>query len=267
MDDRPIGVFDSGVGGLTVARALLDYLPGESIIYYGDTARGPYGPLARDEVRGYVDDVAELLVNEGVKMLVVACNSASSAGLDRIREGYPDIALIEVIEPAVRAAVKATRNRRLGVIGTALTVASGSYVRATAMTRENVELFQQACPRFVELVERGETAGPEVQGIAEEYLAPLISSHIDTLILGCTHYPLLRGVIQYVMGHDVVLIESDKEAAIDVFSELTRREMFRPRDLPPQHRFLSSGDPKQFESLGHRFLGPEITKVEEQPWS
>jgi glutamate racemase len=267
MDDRPIGVFDSGVGGLTVARALLDYLPGESIIYYGDTARGPYGPLARDQVRGYVDDVAGLLVDEGVKMLVVACNSASSAGLDRIREGYPDISLVEVIEPAVRAAVKATRNRRIGVIGTALTVASGSYVRAIAMTRENVELFQQPCPRFVELVERGETAGPEVQGIAEGYLAPLIESDVDTLILGCTHYPLLRGVIQYVMGHDVVLIESDKEAAIDVFSELTRREMFRPRDLPPQHRFLSSGDPKQFETLGHRFLGPEITKVEEQPWS
>jgi glutamate racemase len=211
MDDRPIGVFDSGLGGLTVARALLDYLPGESMIYYGDTARGPYGPLERDEVRGYVDDVAGLLVNEGVKMLVVACNSASSAGLDHIRDAYPDIALVEVIEPAVRAAVKATRNRRIGDVGTALTVASGSYVRATAMTRENVELFQQACPLFVELVERGETAGPEVQRIAEEYLAPLIESDVDTLILGCTHYPLLRGVIQYVMGRDVVLIESDKE--------------------------------------------------------
>ena len=135
------------------------------------------------------------------------------------------------------------------------------------MTRENVELFQQACPRFVELVERGETSGSEVQAVAEAYLAPLMESQVDTLILGCTHYPLLRGVIQYVVGRDVVLIESDKEAAIDVFSELTRREMFRPRDLPPQHRFLSSGDPKQFETLGRHFLGPEITKVEEQPCS
>ncbi|MGZ4139001.1 MAG: glutamate racemase [Actinomycetota bacterium] len=267
MDERPIGVFDSGVGGLTVARALLDYLPGESIIYHGDTARGPYGPLSRDEVRGYVDDVAGFLVDEGVKMLVVACNSASSAGLDHIRDAYPDIPLVEVIEPAVGAALKATRNRRIGVIGTALTISSGSYARAIALSRENVELFQHSCPRFVELVERGETSGPEVQVVAESYLVPLIESDVDTLILGCTHYPLLRGVIQYVVGHGVVLIESDKEAAIDVFSELTRREMFRPRDLPPQHRFLSSGDPKQFEHLGHRFLGPEITKVEEVPWS
>ena len=267
MDERPIGVFDSGLGGLTVARALLDYLPGESTIYYGDTARGPYGPLSREEVRGYVDDIAGLLVKEGVKMLVVACNSASSAGLDHIRDAYPDIPLVEVIDPAVRAAVKATRNRRIGVVGTALTVSSGSYARAVAITRENVELFQQPCPRFVELVERGETSGPLVQSVAEEYLAPLIESDVDTLILGCTHYPLLRGVIQYVMGRDVVLIESDKECAIDVFSELTRREMFRPRDMVPQHRFLSSGDPKQFEALGHRFLGPEIAKVEEHPWS
>jgi len=267
MDERPIGVFDSGVGGLTVARALLDYLPTESIIYYGDTARGPYGPLSRDEVRGYVDDVAGVLVKEGVKMLVVACNSASSAGLDHIRDAYPDIPLVEVIDPAVRAAVKATRNRRIGVIGTALTIASGSYVRAVAMTRENVELFPQACPRFVELVERGETSGPEIQGIAERYLAPLIEKDVDTVILGCTHYPLLRGVIQYVMGRDVVLIESDKEAAIDVFTELTRRDMFRPHSLPPTHRFIASGNQEQFQTLGHRFLGPEISTVEEHPWS
>jgi len=267
MDERPIGVFDSGLGGLTVARALLDYLPTESMIYYGDTARGPYGPQGRDEVRGYVDDVAGYLVKEGVKMLVVACNSASSAGLDHIRDAYPDIPLVEVIEPAVRAAVKTTRNRRIGVIGTALTITSGSYTRAIAQTRENVELYSAACPRFVEMVERGETSGPGVQAIAEEYLAPLIEQDVDTLILGCTHYPLLQGVIQFVMGREVVLVESDKEAAIEVFSELTRREMFRPRDLLPQHRFVSSGDPREFETMGHRFLGPEITKVEERPWS
>jgi glutamate racemase len=267
MDDRPIGVFDSGVGGLTVARALLDYLPNESIIYYGDTARGPYGPLSRDEVRDYVEDIAAFLVGERVKLLVAACNSASSAGLDHIRNSYPDIALIEVIDPAVRAAVKATRNRKIGVIGTPLTIGTHSYDRSVAITRENVELFERACPRFVEFVERGETSGPAIQALAEEYLTPLIEDGIDTLILGCTHYPLLRGVIQYVLGRDVVLIESDKESAIEVFSELTRRDMFRPREIPPSHRFVASGDAQQFEMLGHRFLGPEITKVEEHPWS
>jgi glutamate racemase len=266
MDERPIGVFDSGVGGLTVVRALIDLLPTESVVYYGDTARGPYGPRERDEVRAFVDDVAGLLVREGVKMLVVACNSASSAGLDRVRAAYPDVPLVEVVEPAVRAAVKATRNRRIGVIGTALTIESGAYQRAIEATRENVELFGQACPRFVEFVERGETSGPEILALAEEYLAPLRAVDVDTLILGCTHYPLLRAVVQLVM-RDVVLIESDKESAIDVFAELTRRDMFRPRSLPPHHRFLSSGDSDQFEVLGQRFLGPEITKVEEFPWN
>jgi glutamate racemase len=267
MDDRPIGVFDSGVGGLTVVRALIDYLPTESFIYFGDTARGPYGPLERTTVRSYVDDVAQTLVDAGVKMLVAACNSASAAGLDHVRDAYPDIPLIEVIDPAVRAAVKATRNRRIGVIGTVLTIESGSYTRAIAMTRENVALFPQACPRFVEFVERGETVGEEIQDLAHTYLHPLLADGIDTLILGCTHYPLLRGVIQYVCGRDVVLIESDKESAIDVFAELTRRDMFAPRGVEPQHRFLSSGDPKVFQALGHRFLGPEMAQVEERSWN
>lgn len=267
MDERPIGVFDSGVGGLTVVRALIDLLPGESIVYYGDTARGPYGPRARDDVRRCVDDVAQVLVDEGVKLLVAACNSASAAGLDHIRDAYPNLPVIEVIEPAVRAAVKATRNRRIGVVGTALTIASRSYDTSVAMTRENVALFSQACPRFVEFVERGETTGDGILGLAEEYLAPLKEQDVDTLILGCTHYPLLRGVIQYVMGREVVLIESDLEVAIDVFATLTRGKMFRPRDLPVEHRFLSSGDPRAFTDLGQRFLGPEITKVEEHPWS
>ncbi|HEX9712174.1 MAG TPA: glutamate racemase [Actinomycetota bacterium] len=267
MDARAIGVFDSGVGGLTVVRSLIDLLPTEAVVYYGDTARGPYGPRERADVRRCVDDVAQVLVREGVKLLVAACNSASAAGLDHVRDAYPDLAVIEVIEPSVRAAVKATRNRHIGVIGTALTITSRSYDRAVAMTRENVELFSRACPRFVEFVERGETTGPEIIELAEEYLQPLKEAEVDTLILGCTHYPLLRGVIQYVMGRGVVLIESDKEVAIDVFAELTRRDMFRPRDLPVEHRFLASGDVSSFTELGHRFLGPEITKVEEHPWS
>lgn len=267
MDERPIGVFDSGVGGLTVARALIDLLPTESILYYGDTARGPYGPRARSEVRTFSLEIADLLVAEGVKMLVVACNSASSAGLDHIRAAHPNTPVVEVVEPAVRRAVKATRNRRIGVIGTSLTIASGAYARAIRDTRANVELFSQPCPLFVEFVERGEVTGSEVMEVACDYLAPLTRQGVDTLILGCTHYPLLRGVIQVAMGDDVMLIESDKESAIDVFAELTRRDGFRPRDLMPVHRFMCSGDATQFEPLGRRFLGPEIGKVEECPWS
>jgi len=265
MDDRPIGVFDSGVGGLTVVRSLIDLLPNESIVYYGDTARGPYGPRARDEVRGFVDEIASTLVRDGVKMLVVACNSASSAGLDHIKDNYPDIPILEVIEPAVRSAVRATRNRRIGVIGTELTIASKAYDRAVALTRENVELFPRACPRFVEFVERGQTGGAELI-VAHEYLQPLVESKVDTLILGCTHYPLLTGVISFVMGRDVVLVSSAEEVARDVFALLTERDVARGTDAPPTYRFLSSGERERFESLGRRFLGPEIAKVEEHPW-
>lgn len=267
MDERPIGVFDSGVGGLTVVRTLLDLLPNESIVYYGDTARCPYGPRDPEEVRGFSLEIAELLVAEGVKMLVVACNAASSAGLEEVARAFRPIPVIGVVEPAVRAAVAATRNRRAGVIGTELTVRSGAYERAMGATRANVALYARACPRFVEFVERGEVTGPEIMAVAQQYLRPLQEEEIDTLILGCTHYPLLRGVIRFLMGREVVLIESDKEVAIDVFSELTRRDLFRPREPAPSHRFMCSGEPVLFEELGRRFLGPEIAKVEEHPWS
>lgn len=265
MDPRPIGVFDSGVGGLTVVRALMDLLPNESIVYYGDTARCPYGPREREEVRGFSMEIAEFLVGQEIKMLVVACNAASSAGLDHVRAAFPDLPVGGVIEPAVRAAVKATRNRRIGVIGTALTISSGAYQRAIDETRENVLLFSQACPRFVEFVERGETAGPEVIELARRYLAPLVAEEVDALILGCTHYPLLSGVLHFVMGHDVVLISSAEETARDVYAELTARGLFRTAGSAPEHRFVSSGDAATFHALGRRFLGPEILSVEERP--
>lgn len=261
-DPRPIGIFDSGVGGLTVARALLDTLPNESIVYFGDNGRGPYGPRDREEVQRFSLENVQLLADAGVKMVVVACNSASAAGLDLARAEFPDLPLIEVIEPAVRAAVTATRNRRIGVIGTSLTINSGAYDQAVGQTYENVEVRSAPCPRFVEFVERGETTGDEIIEVARGYLAPLLAHDVDTIILGCTHYPLLRNVLQYVVGQDVVLIESDREAAIDVFSTLTRRDMHRPRIEPPAHRFLCSGDPAPFSELGRRFLGPEIDKVE-----
>jgi len=262
MDPRPIGVFDSGVGGLTVVRALMDYLPSESVLYYGDTARGPYGPRSRDEVLAITREIADVLVAEGVKMIVVACNSASSAGVDHIREAHPDVPLVEVWGPTARAAVNVTRNRKIGVIGTQLTIDSRMYEWAIRATRENVQLFSEACPLFVEFVERGEVTGARILSLAEGYLAPLRERDVDTLILGCTHYPLLRAVVQHVMGREVVLIESDKEVAIDVFAELTRRDAFRPREGAPSHRFVCSGDPEGFRDLGSRFLGPEIGAVE-----
>lgn len=264
VDSRPIGVFDSGVGGLTVVRALIDLMPNERILYFGDSARGPYGPRGREEVRAFAAEIAGYLVDEDVKLLVAACNAASSAGLDRIREAHPDVPVLEVIEPAVRAAVKVTRNRRIGVIGTELTIASRAYEEAIAATRENVRLFGRACPRFVEFVERGETAGPEIIDLARSYLGPLIAEEIDTLILGCTHYPFLTGVLHFVMGHDVALISSAEETARDAFAELTRRNLFRPAGEPPVHRFVASGDASTFQALGSRFLGPEITTVEER---
>src|SRR5688500_3266249 len=227
MDPRSIGVFDSGVGGLTVVRALIDLMPREQIVYFGDTARGPYGPRERDEVRGFAPEISDYLVAQDVKVLVAACNSASSVGLEHVRAAHSEVPVVEVIEPAVRAAVKVTRNRRVGVIGTALTIASGAYQRAVETTHENVTLIAQACPRFVEFVERGETAGSEIIGLAREYLAPLVAEDIDALILGCTHYPLLTGVLHYVMGHDVTLISSAEETAKDVFAELAARGAFR----------------------------------------
>ena len=263
MDPRPIGVFDSGVGGLTVVRALIDLMPREQIVYFGDTARGPYGPRERDEVRSFASEIAGYLATQDVKAIVAACNSASSAGLEHVRAAHPMVPVVEVIDPAVRAAVKMTRNRRIGVIGTALTIASGAYDRAVYATHENVTLVPQACPRFVEFVERGETAGPEIIGLAQEYLTPLIEENIDTLILGCTHYPLLTGVIHYVMGHDVALISSAEETAKDVYAELAARDGFRSGP-EPRHRFVSSGDGGTFQTLGARFLGPEISAVEER---
>lgn len=263
MDQRPIGVFDSGVGGLTIVRGLIELMPDEQILYFGDTARYPYGPRSRDDVRRFALEIATWLVQQDVKMVVAACNSAASAGLDHVREAFPDLHIVEVIRPAVRAAVRATRNRRIGVIGTELTIASGAYQRAIDATRENVTLVSQACPRFVEFVERGETFGDEVTAVAREYLAPLRAQDVDTLILGCTHYPLLQGVLHYVMP-DAVLISSAEETAQDVYAELTSRHMFRSADQPPKHRFVSSGDAATFQALGSRFLGPEIVAVEER---
>lgn len=261
VTDAPIGIFDSGVGGLTVARAVLDQLPHEPVLYVGDTARGPYGPRPIPEVRAFALDVMDHLVDQGVKMLVIACNSASAAVLRDARERY-DVPVVEVIQPAVRRAVRSTRNRRIGVIGTRATVESGAYADAFAAAPD-VAIVQQACPRFVEFVEAGVTGGAELQAVAHEYLDPVARADVDTLILGCTHYPLLTGVISYVMGEGVTLVSSAEQTAQDVYRTLVSQGLERDPSLPaPEHRFLATGDPAPFAALARRFLGPEVVAVE-----
>ena len=260
--DLPIGIFDSGVGGLTVARAVLDQLPTEPIVYVGDTARGPYGPLPLSEVHTYAVDVMDHLVQVGVKLLVIACNSASAACLHDARERY-DVPVVEVIHPAVRRAVAATRNGKVGVIGTTATVSSGAYDEAFAETDSDVVVSSVACPSFVEHVERGDTFSPTLLRLAEDYLAPLVDAGVDTLVLGCTHYPLLTGALAWVMGDGVTLVSSAEETAKDVYRALAATGQFRSHGTsPPEHRFLATGDPVPFQLLAHRFLGPEIGTVE-----
>jgi glutamate racemase len=263
MSNAPIGIFDSGVGGLTVARAILDQLPNESVLYIGDTARGPYGPRPLAEVRDFSLETLDFLVEQGVKALVIACNTASAAMLRDARERY-SVPVIEVIQPAVRRAVAATRTGKVGVIGTRATIDSQAYLDAFAAAPQ-LQITSTACPKFVEFVERGETSGTAITEIAREYLAPMIAADVDTLVLGCTHYPLLTGVISYVMGNDVSLVSSAEETAKDLYRVLVEGSMLRDADASaPEHRFLATGDAKAFEVLARRFLGPEVGSVQHQ---
>ena len=263
MSDEPIGIFDSGVGGLTVARSILDQLPNESTLYIGDTARGPFGPRPIAQVREFALESLDFLVAQGVKAIVIACNTASAAMLRDARERY-SVPVIEVIQPAARRAVAATRSGKVGVIGTRATIESSAYLDAFAAAPQ-LEITSIACPLFVEYVERGETSGPEITQIARDYLAPFLEAKIDTLVLGCTHYPLLTGVISYVMGEGATLVSSAEETAKDLYRILVENNLLRlQQNTPPSHRFLATGDAKAFESLARRFLGPEVTQVEHQ---
>ncbi|WP_291414941.1 glutamate racemase [Actinophytocola sp.] len=256
----PIGIFDSGVGGLTVARAIADQLPGERLRYVGDTANGPYGPLPIAEVRRHALAIADDLVKGGVKMLVMACNTASAACLRDARERY-DIPVVEVVVPAVRRAVATTRNGRVGVIGTAGTVRSRAYDDAFAAAPD-IALTSAACPRFVDFVERGITSGRQVLGLAQGYLEPLQEADVDTVVLGCTHYPLLTGVLQIVMGNDVTLVSSAEETAKDVVRVLTERDMLSgaaPDDV--RHELVATGPADPFARLARRFLGPDLGAI------
>jgi glutamate racemase len=265
VNNSPIGIFDSGVGGLTVARAIIDQLPNESVIYLGDTANTPYGTKTIQEVRTLALDVMDRLVDEGVKLLVIACNTASAAVLRDARERYTEkrgIPVVEVIQPAVRRAVASTRNGKVGVIGTSATITSRAYDDAFAAAVD-FELISAACPEFVDYVERGVTSGPEVIALAETYLQGIKNAEVDTLVLGCTHYPLLTGALSYVMGENVTLVSSAEETAKDVYRTLVAHNLLRTDKSKPELRFQATGDANSFAVLARRFLGPEVQNVEQ----
>ncbi len=259
--DAPIGIFDSGFGGLTVARAIVDQLPNEDVIYLGDTARAPYGSKSIPEVREYALECLDHLYESGVKALVIACNSASSAVLRDARERY-DCPVIEVILPAARRAVKASRTGRIGVICTEATALSRSYDDALAAV-PGVELVTSPCPLFVDYVEAGITGGPELLEVAKGYLRPLQDAGVDTLILGCTHYPLLAGVLSYVMGDGVTLVSSADECAKEVYTTLTDLGLTHHAHRVAQRTFLTTGNPERFEGIGRRLMGGFVADVEQ----
>lgn len=266
MDERPIGIFDSGVGGLTVARSLIDLLPNEHVIYLGDSARGPFGPKPLAEVRDHAFEIIEFFQNEGVKLVVIACNTAASAALDEARLHFAGLPLMGVVEPGIHAGLKATRNGRIGLIGTVGTVNAGAYDRALVATRKQARLFAAPCPRFVEFVERGEVEGAEIEALASEYLRPLIDEDVDALILGCTHYPLLARTLKSVVGPDVTLVDSADSTAFEVADLLSATGQRRITGGAARHRFISSGEQTLFRNLGERFLGPEVAGVESITW-
>ncbi len=275
----PIGVFDSGFGGLTVAREIAKALPRESLIYVGDSARCPYGPRDLSEVDGFVQQIGAWLVGQGVKMIVIACNTATAAGLAHAQRTFP-VPVIGVVEPGARAAVHATRNRRVGVIATKGTIDSGAYAKAIRHIDAGITVFSTATPRFVEIAERGIRMAegpvedytslaskvyirPAFQEIAKEYLEPLRRCEIDTLVLGCTHYPLLKALIGAVVGRDVTLISSAKEAARDVREILERKRALAPEGTVPLRRFYTTGnDIDEFRSFGGRVFRQPLESVE-----
>lgn len=260
-------MFDSGFGGLTVARATIDLLPGEDLVYVGDTGRYPYGPKPLDEVRAFARQITKHLVaDHDAKLVVVACNTAAAAALDELRDESP-VPVVGVIEPGVRSLVAATRNGRVGVIGTVGTIASGAYQRAVADSGADVDLVCAACPGFVEFVERGEADSDQVHVLAERLLSPVRAEGVDTLLLGCTHYPYLARTLSDVMGRDVVLVSSADETAFVVRDLLGELGLARaPGERRGAHRFLSSGDVATFERLGRRLLGPELLRAEAVAW-
>ena len=258
---QPIGVFDSGIGGLTVVKALIEDLPSESIIYFGDTARVPYGTKSKTTIVKFSLENVEFLLRFGVKCIVIACNTSSSWALPTLRK-YFKVPIVGVIRPGALAAARQTRNKRIGVIGTTATIKSGAYETAIHRLDPAIKVFSQSCPLFVPLVEEGWLTGAISHRVAEKYLEPLTRQRIDTLILGCTHYPLLAPTIQKVLGTGTVLVDSAKQTAAEVRGVLTGADTLCDGRGHPRYRFFVTDEPHHFNRIGHRFLGQVIGSVE-----
>jgi glutamate racemase len=258
---QPIGVFDSGIGGLTVVKALADELPSESIVYFGDTARVPYGTKSKGTIVKFSLENVEFLLQFGVKCIVIACNTSSSWALPTLRK-YFKVPIIGVIRPGAVAAVRASRNKRVGVIGTRATISSGAYEAAIQRADPTAKVFSQSCPLFVPLVEEGWLNGAICRQVAAQYLTPLKRQRIDTLILGCTHYPLLAPTIRTVLGDDVVLIDSAKQTVTEVRGVLMGSDALCETRAKPRYRFFVTDEPRHFSHVGQRFLGHLIGSVE-----
>jgi glutamate racemase len=264
MNPSPIGIFDSGIGGLTVARAVYERLPHESTVYFGDTARVPYGPKSPETVRRYSLEILDWLLGQGVKAVVVACNTSTAHALETLQEHSP-VPVIGVIEPGARAGAAASRRGPIGVIGTAGTIASNAYARAIHRANDAALVEQKACPLFVPLVEEGWFEHPAAELIAREYLEPLRRTAVDTLVLGCTHYPLLKPLLQRVMGPDVRLIDSGEETAVAVEQALREESLTAPAGATVSHRFAVSDDEARFRQVGARFIGERLGRAEVVP--
>jgi glutamate racemase len=264
MNRAPIGIFDSGIGGLTVARAIYERLPHESTIYFGDTARVPYGPKSPDTVRRYSLEILHWLLGQGVKAVVIACNTSTAHALEALQAESP-VPVIGVIEPGARAAVTAMRRGPIGVIGTAGTIASNAYARAIQAARPGTTVEQKACPLFVPLVEEGWFEHPAAELIAAEYLEPMKRAEVDVMVLGCTHYPLLKPLLQRTMGAGTRLIDSGEETAVAVREALCASGLEAPDAAAPKHRFVVSDDEARFRKVGSRFIGERLGKAEVVP--
>jgi glutamate racemase len=262
VNDSAIGVFDSGIGGLTVAAAIMRDLPRERVLYLGDTARVPYGPKSPETVVRYSRQIAAFLIDQQVKAIVIACNTATAHALETLQREC-DVPVIGVVQPGARAAVRASRNGRIGVIGTSGTINSGAYHRAIASLAPDATVIGAACPLFVPLVEEGWIDHPATRLIAETYLAPVREAMVDTLVLGCTHYPLLAPVIAGVMGHEVTLVDSASETATALQDVLRERSLESSAPIGPnRHRFVATDAPEVFRRVGQRFIGPVLDVVE-----
>lgn len=262
---QPIGVFDSGIGGLTVVRALMERLPFEHIVYFGDTARVPYGVKSVETIAHYTTQIAQFLLEKNVKTLIIACNTMAAVAAQTVRDMSP-VPVLDVIDAGAWAAVQASPGRRIGVIGTPTTVNSNAYARAIHAQQREARIYSQACPLFVPLVEEGWLDHEVTRLTAEEYLRPVMAEHVDTLVLGCTHYPLIKPLLRQVVGEDVRLVDSAEAMANLTAALLAERSLLNPGSTPPRYEYYVTDVPVKFQTIGERFLGRSLNPVHVVKW-